>query len=129
MYLYECAEGYIAAVQLGQKETDYQTALALMTVKKQLQSHVDFLQEEEIKLAERYGEKDEEGRIKWTERGTFTFIDSNAGERYRQERKKLNMTKVEQKFKKLHAPEPERITPAQLEALQSFIIFGDGGEE
>lgn len=59
MYLIECANAYLAAVQLQQKEMDYQTAFAVMMVKKQLQSHVEFLQNEELKLAEKYGEKDE----------------------------------------------------------------------
>ena len=71
MYLIECANAYLAAVQLQQKEMDYQTAFAVMMVKKQLQSHVEFLQNEELKLAEKYAEKDEKGNIKWTERGTF----------------------------------------------------------
>lgn len=42
MYLIECANAYLAAVQLQQKEMDYQTAFAVMMVKKQLQSHVEF---------------------------------------------------------------------------------------
>ena len=49
MYLIECANAYLAAVQLQQKEMDYQTAFAVMMVKKQLQSHVEFLQNEELK--------------------------------------------------------------------------------
>ena len=53
MYLIECANAYLAAVQLQQKEMDYQTAFAVMMVKKQLQSHVEFLQNEELKLAEK----------------------------------------------------------------------------
>ena len=73
MYLIECANAYLAAVQLQQKEMDYQTAFAVMMVKKQLQSHVEFLQNEELKLAEKYAEKDEKGNIKWTERGTFPY--------------------------------------------------------
>ena len=72
MYLIECANAYLAAVQLQQKEMDYQTAFAVMMVKKQLQSHVEFLQNEELKLAEKYAEKDEKGNIKWTERGTLS---------------------------------------------------------
>ena len=33
MYLIECANAYLAAVQLQQKEMDYQTAFAVMMVK------------------------------------------------------------------------------------------------
>ena len=94
MYLIECANAYLAAVQLQQKEMDYQTAFAVMMVKKQLQSHVEFLQNEELKLAEKYAEKDEKGNIKWTERGTF-YRDADAAAGYQRERRALGMTQVE----------------------------------
>ena len=45
MYLIECANAYLAAVQLQQKEMDYQTAFAVMMVKKQLQSQWRFFAE------------------------------------------------------------------------------------
>ena len=79
MYLIECANAYLAAVQMQQKEMDYQTAFTVMMVKKQLQSHVEFLQSEELKLAEKYAEKDEKGNIKWTERGTFPLSGRGRG--------------------------------------------------
>ena len=127
MYLIECANAYLAAVQMQQKEMDYQTAFALMTVKRQLQSHVEFLQAEELKLAEKYADKDENGRIRWTERGTFLFRDADAAEGYQRERTALGMTLVERDWTVQHAPVPEKITPMQLEALTGFVAFG--GEE
>lgn len=131
MYLIECANAYLAAVQLEQKEMDYQTAFAVMMVKKQLQSHVEFLQSEEMKLAEKYGEKDgekdEKGNVKWTERGTFPYRDADAAVGYQKERRALGMTQVEDDFTVQHAPVPEKITPMQLEALEKFIVFGGEG--
>ena len=127
MYLIECANAYLAAVQLQQKEMDYQTAFAVMMVKKQLQSHVEFLQNEELKLAEKYAEKDEKGNIKWTERGTFPYRDADAAAGYQRERRALGMTQVEDDFTVQHAPVPEKITPMQLEALEKFIVFGGEG--
>lgn len=124
MYLIECANAYLAAVQMQQKEMDYQTALALTMVKKQLQSHVEFLQDEEMKLAEKYARKDEKGKIQWTERGTFLFRDEGAAEAYARERMALGMTQAQESFPMQRAPVPEKITPAQLEALEKFIIFG-----
>ena len=124
MYLIECANAYLAAVQMQQKEMDYQTAFALMTVKRQLQSHVEFLQAEELKLAEKYAEKDENGRIRWTERGTFLFRDADAAEKYQRERTALGMTLVERDWTVQHAPAPEKITPMQLEALTGFVALG-----
>ena len=127
MYLIEYANAYLAAVQLQQKEMDYQTAFAVMMVKKQLQSHVEFLQNEELKLAEKYAEKDEKGNIKWTERGTFPYRDADAAAGYQRERRALGMTQVEDDFTVQHAPVPEKITPMQLEALEKFIVFGGEG--
>ena len=115
MYLIECANAYLAAVQLQQKEMDYQTAFAVMMVKKQLQSHVEFLQNEE------------KGNIKWTERGTFPYRDADAAAGYQRERRALGMTQVEDDFTVQHAPVPEKITPMQLEALEKFIVFGGEG--
>lgn len=106
---------------------DYQTAFAMMMVKKQLQSHVEFLQSEELKLAEKYAEKDEKGNIKWTERGTFPYRDADAAAGYQRERRALGMTQVEDDFTVQHAPVPEKITPMQLEALEKFIVFGGDG--
>lgn len=123
MYLIECANAYLAAVQLQQKEMDYQTAFAVMMVKKLLQSHVEFLQSEELKLAEKYAEKDEKGNIKWTERGTF-LPGCGRGGGIPEERRALGMTQVEDDFTVQHAPVPEKITPMQLEALEKFIVFG-----
>ena len=119
MYLIECANAYLAAVQLQQKEMDYQTAFAVMMVKKQLQSHVEFLQNEELKLAEKYAEKDEKGNI--------PYRDADAAAGYQRERRALGMTQVEDDFTVQHAPVPEKITPMQLEALEKFIVFGGEG--
>ena len=124
MYLIDCVNAYMAAVQMGQKETDYQTAFALMKVKRQLQSSMDFLTEQEMKLAEKYAEKDEAGRIKWTKPGTFRFRDEEAAESYKKEREAICRTKVDETFDRQHAPAPEYITAAQLEALEPFISFG-----
>ena len=81
----------------------------------------------ELKLAEKYAEKDEKGNIKWTERGTFPYRDADAAAGYQKERRALGMTQVEDDFTVQHAPVPEKITPMQLEALEKFIVFGGEG--
>lgn len=88
---------------------------------------MEFLQNEELKLAEKYAEKDEKGNIKWTERGTFPYRDADAAAGYQRERRALGMTQVEDDFTVQHAPVPEKITPMQLEALEKFIVFGGEG--
>ena len=97
MYLIECANAYLAAVQLENGKV------------------VGLLAE------------DEKGNVKWTERGTFPYRDADAAAGYQKERRALGMTQVEDDCTVQHAPVPEKITPMQLEALEKFIVFGGEG--
>lgn len=124
MYLIECVNAYLAATQMQQKETDYQTAYALLEVKRELQSSVDFFREEELKLVKKYAKTDENGQVQWLENERFAFDDPEGAERFQKERKMLCMTQTDEP-KPRHAPIPERISPAQLEALEKFIRFGE----
>lgn len=123
MVLLDCANAYLAAVQMQQKEMDYPSAFALMMLKRDLQGQVEFLQSEELKLAEKYAEKDEEGRIQWTGQGTFPFRDAAAAEGYRRERLALVLTKVEETWTVRSVSVPGTITPEQLEWLDGFLVF------
>lgn len=124
MYLIECINAYIAATQMQQKETDYQTAYALLRVKRELQTQVDFFREEELKLIKKYARTDESGQIQWLENERFAFEDAASAEEFKREREKLCMTQTDEPDT-LHAPIPERISPVQLEALEKFIRFGE----
>ena len=124
MYLIECINAYIAATQMQQKETDHQTAYALLRVKRELQTQVDFFREEELKLIKKYARTDESGQIQWLENERFEFEDASSAEEFKREREKLCMTQTDEP-ETLRAPIPERISPAQLEALEKFIRFGE----
>ena len=89
MYLIECINAYIAATQMQQKETDYQTAYALLRVKRELQTQVDFFREEELKLIKKYARTDESGQIQWLENERFAFEDAASAEEFKREREKL----------------------------------------
>lgn len=124
MYLIECISAYIAATQMQQKETGYQTAYALLRVKRELQTQIDFFRDEELKLIKKYARTDENGQIQWLENERFAFEDTASAEEFKREREKLCMTQTDEP-ETLHAPIPERISPAQLEALEKFIRFGE----
>lgn len=124
MYLIECVNAYLAATQMQQKEMNYQTAYALLKVKKELQPSVDFFREEELKLVKKYAKTDENGQVQWLENERFAFEDPEAAEEFQKEREKLCMTQTDEPEQR-RAPIPERISPTQLEALEKFICFGE----
>jgi len=116
MYLKQCVDAYAAVAAMMEKEWDYKTAHALVMLKRKLQPQVDFFAKEEMKLAKEYAKLDKKGNIIFTERGTFPFREKE---------------KAQEDFKPLRVPMPERITPAQLDALEGFLEFeepeGGGG--
>ena len=127
MYLKQCVDAYAAVLAMMEKEWDYATAHALVTLKRKLQPQADFFTKEELKLAKEYAKLDKKGNIIFTERGTFPFREPGKAEEYAERRTELGMVEVQEEYKPLRVPMPERITPAQLEALGDFLKFGEEG--
>lgn len=123
MYLKQCADAYVAVLKMMEQEWDYDTAHALMMLKRRLQPEVEFFTREELKLAKEYAELDEQGEIRFTGRGTFRFREKEKAQEYAARRTELGMVGVQEPFELLHLPKPGRITPVQLEALEPFIAF------
>lgn len=127
MLLLQCVNAYAAAIAMMQKDWDYETAHALVLLKARLQPHADFFTGEEMKLVREFAKKDEAGNIQWNENGTFNFEQPERAQEYAQRRGVLGGVELQEHFPVLHAPVPASIKPVQLEALQGFIEFGDGG--
>lgn len=131
MYLKQCVDAYAAVLAMMEKEWDYATAHALVTLKRKLQPQADFFTKEELKLAKEYAKLDKKGNIIFTERGTFPFREKEKAQEYAERRTELGMVEAQEDFKPLRVPMPERITPAQLDALEGFLEFeepeGGGG--
>jgi hypothetical protein len=124
MLLLECVTAYMAVQGLMDQPFPYKTAHALMMLKRELQPHVDFFSGEEMKLVERFAEKDtESNKIVWTGKGAFRFAEGKDPAEYARCRVELGSVHVdwcaERKMVQFHAS----ITPAQLEALEKFIEF------
>lgn len=124
MLLIQCVNAYMATVYLMEKEWDYKTAYTLAELKRALQPHVDFFIQEEQKLIQEYGKKDEKGHVAFTEKGTFRFASAEDAPKYNAKRFELGQVPVEMKWKVKKLPRPERIKPVHLEALEGFIDFG-----
>lgn len=123
MHLIEIVEAYIALLELMRKESDYQTAHAMVTLKRALKPQADFFTAEETKLMEQYAKKDEKGRVITTEQGRFLFAHPDQAPEYARRRTELAMVEVTDPFPQIVIPPPARITPQQLEALEGFIRF------
>lgn len=127
--LIQCVDAYMAANGLMELEWDYPSAYALTRLRRTLQPHVDFYVQEENKLARQYGQKDREGQVCFTSRGTFLFEDPAQGKEYNAKRLELGAVEVELDWEETVLPQPERIRPVQIEALEGFVRFAGEGEQ
>ena len=123
MKLIECVNAYMAAVELSQQDLDFKTAYALVRLKKKLQTQFDFIAKEEAKLTEEYADRDENGEIIWKGPGKFQIRDIKRVEEYSKRREELGDMDVQEEFTPWRAPVPKSIKPANLEALEGFIVF------
>lgn len=124
MNLIQCVNAYIAIQSMMGKEMDFQTAYALVKLKRELYPQVLFYQQEERRLMEEYAAKDEKGQVIWTEAGRFVFQDPERAPEYNAKRQELGAVKAYESFTPLSASRPESIKPAQVEALEGFLQFG-----
>lgn len=123
MLILKAVTAYMAAMQLMEQELDYKTAHALVLLKSRLQPHVEFFSAQEMKLVQEYGKKDENGGVVYTEPGRFALSSPEAGAEYSEKRLELAQVEIQEEWEKLRVPQPERIKPAVLEALQDFLEF------
>lgn len=123
MLILKAVAAYMAAMQLMEQELDYKTAHALVLLKSRLQPHVDYYSHEEMKLAQAYGRKDEDGRLDMNDAGRFTLESPEAAEEFNRKKLELAQVEIQEEWEKLRVPQPERIKPAVLEALQDFLEF------
>lgn len=123
MLLIKAVTAFMAVSQMMDQEQDFNTAYTLLTLKRKLQPHAEFFTQNELKLASEYGEQDEKGNVIYDEIGRFKFKSPEAGMEYNRKKIELGSVEVEEDWTKKSIKRPERIKPAQLEALQDFIVF------
>ena len=84
-------------------------------------------QHADLKLTQEFGQLDEKGNVAFTERGTFLFKDPADAPEYNTRRFELANVETEIDWKPAAVPEPQKIKPIHLEALEGFIRFGGDG--
>lgn len=123
--LVKCTAAYMAVNGLMGQEWDYPSAYALTRLQRALQPHADFFIREEDKLVRQYGKKDGEGQVCFTQRGTFLYEDPDQAAEYNAKRLELGAVEVDLEWEETTLPQPERIRPMQIEALEGLIRFED----
>lgn len=123
MTLMQYVTAYVAVQSLMERETDYGSALALLLLKRKLEPQAQFFAQKEQELVNRYAARKKDGTIEWTSQSTFAFAEPEKAAEYAAERAKLGSTVGSKGFKRVKLKAPERLTPAQLEALEPFVEF------
>lgn len=121
--LIRCVNAYVAVQGLMEQEWDYPSAHAMTQLRRALKPHADFFLAEEMKLAEQYGRKGEDGQVQFTPRGTFLFRAPDQAGEYNAKRQSLGGVEVNLDWEERTLPRPERIRPVMLEALEGFVKF------
>lgn len=127
MTLEKALSYYKALTELSQIELDYTSAYALVRLKKKLKGHIDFFTEEEMKLVQTYGKKNECGIVEWNEDGTFYFEDAAQAQEYSQKRKELGDVELDDTVDEVSIVPPKKMRPTLIEALDGLVTF-EGAE-
>lgn len=121
-HLIECVNAHLALSALMDKELDYQTAYAVLGLRRALSEHVAFFKEAERALLEKYAARGEDGEILWEGEGKFVFREPSKCEEFRKQHKELGMVEVSG-IQPFYGRRPKEIRPAVLLALEGFLIF------
>ena len=103
---------------------DYKVAYQLYTLKKDMVSHVQFYAAEELKMVEKYAEKNENGKAVIQPDGKFNFMSAEAKEGFLADSEALGNVTADWSREVLKLPITPMISMKQLEALDGFIEFG-----
>lgn len=109
---------------------NFSVSFKIAKAAKELDSHREFYMTEEKKLVEMYAVKDKDGKIKIIDGNRIEFKTPKDGKKFNEEVIKLQQTEVDifepfeirlSDFK----PGEMNITPREIIALESFVIFKD----
>ena len=103
---------------------DYKVAYQLYTLKKDMVPHVQFYAAEELKMVEKYAEKNENGKAVIQPDGKFNFMSAEAKEGFLADSEALGNVTADWSREVLKLPITPMISMKQLEALDGFIEFG-----
>lgn len=103
---------------------DYGVAYKLYALKKDMVPHVQFYAAEELKMVEKYAEKNENGKAVIQPNGKFNFISTEAKKEFLEDSEALGNVTADWNREVLKLPIAPMMSMKQLEALDGFIEFG-----
>lgn len=124
MQLKKIMDAYRACLALSEKEMDFGSAHRLLLLRQELEIHVRFFSEQEQKLVEKYGKKQEDGTVLSAD-GRFSFASEKDKNLYLAAWQELAQTETDIRWKRCFCHPPERLSASQLLALEPFVDFAD----
>lgn len=128
MKLKKIVEVYKVLSKMSDHIYDYETAYKLYGINKKLKIQTEFFLAEEMKLVEKYAEKNEFGRPIIKADGRFNYADEEAKSRFVEEFTALGEVETDWNEEVLKLSATPMISVRQLEALDGFVEFGVEGE-
>ena len=113
----------MAAQEMQGQLLQYDLALALVKLKRELQADADFYIARERELIMKYAVLDDSGNVRLTPQGTFLFKDPAQGADYERDRRELGETDAGAAPAAYKAKAPAEAKPYWIEALRGFIDF------
>ncbi len=126
--LKQCVTAWQALNVLAKTEMDYGSAHKLVMLRAALRPHVQFYNEEEISLADKYAAHDKDGHIVFRGPDVAEFSTAENLAAFTAERIKLDAVELTEDIPPVTIKAPERITPEQIEALSPYVIFEEAGK-
>lgn len=123
MTLIRCITAYTALLALSEQAVPYDTALAIVLLKKRLAAHTEFYAAKEWELIETYGKRDDNGKIVTDGPGRFVLDPEKDIAEYDRLKRELASTEVPEEFEPVKVSCPDKISPAHIEALEGFMEF------
>ena len=127
MKLKKMVEAYKVLGKMADHIYDYKTAHKLFTVSKKLKAHAEFFAVEEMKLVEKYAERDEDGRPIIKADGRFNYADEDAKMSFLKESAELGDVEIDWNEDVVKLSATPMISVRQLAALDGFVEFGAEG--
>lgn len=124
MKLKKIVDAYNVLNKMADHIYDYKTAYKLFGINKRLKVHAEFFAAEEMKLVEKYAEKNASGRPVIRSDGRFNYADEEAKIAFLEESAALGDVEADWSEDVLKLSAAPMISVRQLEALDGFVEFG-----
>lgn len=119
--LLKCVKIFDAIVDVENEKFDFSTSHALVTLKRELEPHVQFYTQKEKEIVARYANRDEKGNIILN--GNQFQMPSDKAELYLSEKNELNSVEVEICFTRKTISPICNVKPSALELLMEVFDF------